>query len=186
MSRTEKNGIKLSREDELIFQPYLMIELLFNLYEHKFLDSDYFKEMEYNEDTRYLVKKVGIDNQGLIMLTLYALLVIPKEILEKKDYNPDFEKINKKISYYFKTKKHYPSDSLNINYIRHLRNALSHGRISFIDNSHIEFRDQKVADKKVVNEFKSKIKLKDVRLLIDDLQQGIIGEYLEHLKKTKS
>ena len=184
MSRTEKNGIKLSPEDELIFQPYLMIELLFNLHKQKFLCSDYFKEMEYNEDTRYLLKKVGIDNQGLIMLTLYALLVIPKEILEKKDYDPDFEKINKKISNHFDTKTNYPSDSLNINYIRHLRNALSHGRISFIRNSHIEFRDQKVADKKVVNEFKSEIKLKDVGLLIDDLRQGIIGEYLEHLKKS--
>ena len=185
MSRTEKNGIKLSREDELIFQPYLMIELLFNLYKHKFLDSDYFKEMEYNEDTRYLLKKVGIDNQGLIMLTLYALLVIPKEILEKKVYNPDFEKINKNMSAYCQnTKTNYPSDRPNTNYIRHLRNALSHGRILFIDNSHIEFRDQKVADKKVVNEFKSEIILKDVRLLIDDLQQGIIEEYLEHLKKT--
>lgn len=184
MSRTEKNGIKLSPEDELIFQPYLMIELLFNLHKHIFLGSDYFKEMEYNKDTRYLLKKVGIDNQGLIILALYALLVIPKEILEKKDYDPDFEKINKNMSAYCQNREtDYDSDSPNTNYIRHLRNALSHGRISFVNGNFI-FKDQKVADKKVVNEFKSEIKLKDVRLLIDDLQQGIIGEYLEHLKKT--
>ena len=186
MSNKKGDPIRIGPEDNLIFQPYLIIELLFNLKKHHFIGSDYFKKMKYNEDTRYLLKEAGIYNQGLIMLTLYALLVIPKEILEKKDYDPDFEKINKKISNHFDTKTNYPSDSLNINYIRHLRNALSHGRISFIRNSHIEFRDQKVADKKVVNEFKSEINIKDVGLLINNLQQGIIGKYLEHLKNPKS
>ena len=187
MSNKKGDPIRIGPEDNLIFQPYLIIELLFNLHKQKFLCSDYFKEMEYNEDTRYLLKKVGIDNQGLIMLTLYAFLVIPKEILEKKDYDPDFEKINKEISDYFQnTETNYGSDRPNTNYTHHLRNALSHGRISFIGNSHIEFRDQKVADKKVVNEFKSEINIKDVGLLINNLQQGIIGKYLEHLKNPKS
>jgi len=185
MSRTEKNGIKLSPEDNLIFQPYLIIELLFNLKKHNFIGSDYFKKMKYNEDTRDLLKKAGIDNQGLIMLSLYALFVIPKEILEKKDYDPDFEKINKEISDYFQnTETNYGSDRPNTNYTHHLRNALSHGRISFIGNSHIEFKDQKVNKKKVVNEFKSEINIKNVGDLINDLQKLIIGEYLEHLKKS--
>ena len=52
--------------------------------------------MNYNNDTRDLLKRTDIDNQGLIMLSLYALLVIPKEIL-KKTYVPDFEEINKKM-----------------------------------------------------------------------------------------
>ena len=187
MSNKKGDPIRIGPEDNLIFQPYLIIELLFNLKKHHFIGSDYFKKMKYNEDTRYLLKEAGIYNQGLIMLTLYALLVIPKEILEKKDYDPDFEKINKKISNYFQnTETNYRSDSPNTNYTHHLRNALSHGRISFIGNSHIEFRDQKVADKKVVNEFKSEINIKDVGLLINNLQQGIIGEYLEHLKNPKS
>ena len=84
MSNKKGDPIRIGPEDNLIFQPYLIIELLFNLHKQKFLCSDYFKEMEYNEDTRYLLKKVGIDNQGLIMLSLYALLVIPKEILKKR------------------------------------------------------------------------------------------------------
>ena len=182
MSNKKGDPIRIGPEDNLIFQPYLIIELLFNLKKHNFIGSDYFKKMKYNEDTRDLLKKAGIDNQGLIMLSLYALLVIPKEILEKKDYDPDFEKINKKISDYFQnTETNYGSDSPNTNYTRHLRNALSHGRISFIGNSHIEFRDQKV-----VNEFKSEINIRDVGLLINNLQQGIIGKYLEHLKNPKS
>ena len=94
MSNKKGDPIRIGPEDNLIFQPYLIIELLFNLKKHNFIGSDYFKKMKYNEDTRDLLKKAGIDNQGLIMLSLYALLVIPKEIL-KKTYVPDFEKINK-------------------------------------------------------------------------------------------
>jgi hypothetical protein len=185
MSKKRVDYIPIGPEENLIFQPYLIIELLFNLKKHNFIGSDYFKKMKYNEDTRDLLKKAGIDNQGLIMLSLYALLVIPKEILEKKDYDPDFEKINKKISDYFQnTETNYGSDTPNTNYTRHLRNALSHGRISFIGNSHIEFKDEKVDKKKVINEFKSEINLKNVGNLIDDLQKLIIGGYLEYLKKN--
>ena len=181
MSKTEQNGINLSPEDNLIFQPYLIIELLFNLHKCDFIGSDYFKEMKYDKYTRNLLEVAGIGNQGLIMLTLYALLVIPKEVLEKKDYNPDFKEINKNMSHFCQnTETNYGSDNPNTDYTYHLRNALSHGRISFIGNSHIEFRDQKVDGKKVVNEFKSKI---NVEKLINILQQEIIGEYLKYLKK---
>ena len=187
MSKKRGDSIPISTKDNLIIQPYLIIELLFNLQKHNFIGSYYFEDMEYDKYTHYLLKETGIYNQGLIMLSLYVLLVIPKEILEKKDYDPDSEKINKKISDYFQnTETNYKYKSQNIDYTKHVRNAVSHGRISFIGNSHIEFKDQRVANKKVVNEFKSEINIKYAGQFIGDLQQLIIGEYLEHLKKPKS
>ena len=90
MSKKRVDYIPIGPEENLIIQPYLIIELLFNLKKHYFISSDYFSKMNYNNDTRDLLKRTDIDNQGLIMLSLYALLVIPKEIL-KKTYVPDFE-----------------------------------------------------------------------------------------------
>ncbi len=181
MSKKRGNSIPIGPEENLIIQPYLIIELLFNLKKHYFISSDYFSKMNYNNDTRDLLKRTDIDNQGLIMLSLYALLVIPKEIL-KKTYVPDFEEINKKMSRYCQnTETNYKYKSQNIDYTFHLRNAVSHGRISFIGDSHIEFRDQKESNKIVVNEFKSEIKLKDVEKLIKDLET-IIHQYIKNLK----
>jgi hypothetical protein len=184
MSKKRGDSIPIGPEENLIIQPYLIIELLFNLKKHHFISSDYFSKMNYNNDTRDLLKRTDIGNQGLIMLSLYAMLVIPKEIL-KKTYVPDFEEINKKMSRYCQnTETNYKYKSQNIDFTFHLRNAVSHGRISFIGDSHIEFKDQRVADKKVVNEFKSEIKLKDVIELINDLET-IIHQYIYYLIEPK-
>jgi hypothetical protein len=179
MSNKKGDPIPIGPEDNLIFQPYLIIELLFNLHNCNFIGSDYFKEMEYNEDTRYLLKEAGIYNQGLIMLSLYALLVIPKEIL-KKTYVPDFEKINKKMSRYCQnTETNYKNKNIDFTY--HLRNAVSHGRISFV-NDNLIFKDQ---NKSGSRKFKSEINLIDLGELINDLET-IIHQYIYYLIEPKS
>ena len=182
ISKKRGDSIPIGPEDNLIIQPYLIIELLFNLKRHYFISSDYFSKMNYNNDTRDLLKRTDIDNQGLIMLSLYAMLVIPKEIL-KKTYVPDFEKINKKMSRYCQnTETNYKYKSQNIDFTYHLRNAVSHGRISFIGNSHIEFKDQ---NKSGSRKFKSEINLIDLGELINDLET-IIHQYIYYLIKPKS
>jgi|AntRauTorckE5430_2_1112549.scaffolds.fasta_scaffold02652_3 hypothetical protein len=142
MSKTEKNDINLDQDGNLIFQSYFIIELLIKLKDNNFVNSDYFNKMDYNPFSKELLKKVDIDNQGMLMLTLYALLVIPKEILQTS-YVPDFEQINIQLSSYcHNTETNYSSDSENIDYIRHLRNAVAHGRMSFVNNSHLIFEDE--------------------------------------------
>ena len=176
MSKKRGDSIPISPKDNLIIQPYLIIELLFNLKRHYFISSDYFSKMNYNNDTRDLLKRTDIGNQGLIMLSLYAMLVIPKEIL-KKTYVPDFEKINTKMSRYCQnTETNYKNKNIDFTY--HLRNAVSHVRISFIGNSHIEFKDQ---NKSGSRKFKSEINLIDVKELINDLET-IIHQYIKNLK----
>jgi hypothetical protein len=175
MSKKRGDSIPIGPEENLIIQPYLIIELLFNLKKHHFISSDYFSKMHYNEDTRSLLKRSDIDNQGLIMLTLYAMLVIPKEIL-KKTYVPDFEKINKKMSRYCQnTETNYKNKNIDFTY--HLRNAVSHGRISFV-NGNLIFKDQ---NKSGSRKFKSEINLIDVKELINDLET-IIHQYIKNLK----
>ena len=179
MSKKRGDSIPIGPEENLIIQPYLIIELLFNLKKHHFISSDYFSKMHYNEDTRSLLKQTGIYNQGTLMLLLYAMLVIPKEIL-KKTYVPDFEKINKKMSRYCQnTETNYKNKNIDFTY--HLRNAVSHGRISFIGNSHIEFKDQ---NKSGSRKFKSEINLIDLGELINDLET-IIHQYIYYLIEPK-
>jgi hypothetical protein len=180
MSKTDRNGISLDQDGNLIFQSYLIIELLIKLRENNFISSDYFSNMNYNPFSKELLKKVDIDNQGMLMLTLYALLVIPKEILQTS-YVPDFEQINIQLSRYCQnTETNYSSDSENVDYIRHLRNAVAHGRISFVNNSHLIFEDE-------VNKykFKSEIPLARVSKLINELQE-IHRKYLEYLKANNT
>jgi hypothetical protein len=113
------------------------------------------------------------------MLTLYAMLVIPKEIL-KKTYVPDFEKINKKMSRYCQnTETNYKNKNIDFTY--HLRNAVSHGRISLV-NDNLIFKDQ---NKSGSRKFKSEINLKDVIKLINDLET-IIHQYIYYLIEPKS
>jgi hypothetical protein len=175
MSKKRGDSIPIGPEENLIIQPYLIIELLFNLKKHHFISSDYFSKMHYNEDTRSLLKQTGIYNQGTLMLLLYAMLVIPKEIL-KKTYVPDFEKINTKMSRYCQnTETNYKNKNIDFTY--HLRNAVSHGRISFV-NGNLIFKDQ---NKSGSRKFKSEINLIDVKELINDLET-IIHQYIKNLK----
>ena len=175
MSKKRGDSIPIGPEENLIIQPYLIIELLFNLKKHHFISSDYFSKMHYNEDTRSLLKQTGIYNQGTLMLLFYAMLVIPKEIL-KKTYVPDFEKINTKMSRYCQnTETNYKNKNIDFTY--HLRNAVSHGRISFV-NGNLIFKDQ---NKSGSRKFKSEINLIDVKELINDLET-IIHQYIKNLK----
>ena len=178
MSKKRGDSIPISPKDNLIIQPYLIIELLFNLKRHYFISSDYFSKMNYNNDTRDLLKRTDIGNQGLIMLSLYAMLVIPKEIL-KKTYVPDFEKINTKMSRYCQnTETNYKNKNIDFTY--HLRNAVSHGRISFV-NGNLIFKDQ---NKSGSRKFKSEINLIDLGELINDLET-IIHQYIYYLIEPK-
>ena len=68
---------------------------------------------------------------------------------------------------------------LTLEFFNHIK-EINKGKEKYLP----EFKDQKVNKKKVVNEFKSEINLKNVGDLINDLQKLIIGGYLEYLKKN--
>ena len=74
---TEK--LILKQEDDLLIQSYMTFSLLVELHNHGFVESDYFKEMNFGAPwIKENLLKVGVDNQGFAMIALYSLLVLPK------------------------------------------------------------------------------------------------------------
>ncbi|MBW8332669.1 MAG: hypothetical protein K0M40_11660 [Prolixibacteraceae bacterium] len=168
MSTTNSpNGIELDQEGNLVFQSYFIIDLLLNLRRNDFINSDYFDKMAYEFPLiKDQLKKTNIDNQGMVLITLYAMLVIPKEIMQN-NFLAEFEAINLKLrSYCQNTQTTYKSDSSRIDFIKHLRNAVAHGRISFEPNQYLKFEDQ------LNNQtFVSELPLAKISELINDLRE---------------
>jgi hypothetical protein len=168
MSTTNSpNRIELDQEGNLIFQSYFIIDLLLNLRRNDFINSDYFDKMVFEFPLiKDQLKITNIDNQVMVLITLYAMLVIPKEIMQN-NFIVEFEVINLKLSSYCKnTQTTYKSDSSRTDYVKHLRNAISHGRISFEPNQYLKFEDQ------LNNQtFASELPLAKIPEFINDLRE---------------
>ncbi len=89
--------------------------------------------------------------QGAILIFLYSLLVVPKELAKrdnknnpkfKNNYEAEYEKLNPIIDVLAKKKySNYNSDLNGTNYIQHMRNAIAHGNVEFKANKYITFKD---------------------------------------------
>ena len=72
----------LSQEDNLVIQSYLTIALLAELHNNNLLESPFFGKMTFGAPwVKKLLREVGIDNQGCAIIALYAMLVLPREIV---------------------------------------------------------------------------------------------------------
>jgi hypothetical protein len=174
------NGIELNQEGNLIFQSYFIVDLLLNLRRNDFINSDYFDKMVYEFPLiKEQLKKTNIDNQGFILITLYTMLIIPREIIQD-NFTAEFEAINLKLtSYCQNTQTTYNSDSTRIDYVRHLRNAVAHGRISFEPNQYLKYEDQ------LNNQtFVSELPLNKIQEMICDLLE-IHKKYISNNNATQ-
>lgn len=125
----------LTREESLVLQSGLTSVLLRDLDRHndEFVDSNFFQEMssDFPGVKEYYIKgATGVGNQGTMMMQLYALLVIPKELISAQfqtEYN-DIDAYISKIA--INITDTYP---LKNQFTRHLRNAVSHARAEFDD-----------------------------------------------------
>lgn len=81
----------------------------------------------------------GIGNQGTMLMELYALLVIPKELIGNQ-YQQDYALIDLFISNLARNMiDTYPAKN---QYIRHFRNSVSHARVEFDDTGkNVTFND---------------------------------------------
>ena len=74
-----------SKEDDLLIQTYLTTEFLFELSNLKFLESPYYKNANFvDKSVHQFLPTIGIGNRGALLMTLYSLLIVPKELIEKK------------------------------------------------------------------------------------------------------
>jgi hypothetical protein len=126
--------ITLTQEQDIMFQSYFTACLLVELYNNKFLESDYFQNMTFGApQTKDALRSIGMDNRGCAMIMLYAMLVIPREVENvKQAYSSKYDEIQTFLTMYTKnTETNYKSDKPLIQYLRHIRNAVSHAHVEF-------------------------------------------------------
>ena len=174
--------MEYTKEENLLIQSYMNVSFITELTNLGFLKSDWYLNANFQD--KYVHKhfpSIGIDNQGMILFFLYSLLVLPKELIQQK-FPAEFEAVNtivdKEKSFAQST---YNSDSNGIDYVRHIRNAVSHARVSFNSSQEVEFED-----KYNNNECTIRIPLKDFGKVLSTLQV-IYVKYIEQLQiKQKS
>jgi hypothetical protein len=72
----------ISQKDNLLLQSYYSVSFLVELVNNNFLGTKCFDEMKFGASwIKEGIKEIGIDNQGSLMMSLYAMLVIPRELI---------------------------------------------------------------------------------------------------------
>lgn len=153
----------LTNEDNLILQSLLTVEFLEALSDIGFLGTDLYKSLVYSKRVRTEFSEIGIGNQGSLLMFLYALLVIPKELVSN-EFTDQYEIIN---SWLKDEAASIHSSYTNINELRHIRNAVAHARVEFIPNDCVIFKDE---HPKTGATFELKLSLKKVGILINKLK----------------
>lgn len=135
--------MKYSNNDNLLIQSYFTTALLTELKNANFLDSDHYKNMQFQDKfVQGSLPEVGIDNQGTLLMVLYTLLVVPRQILEK-NFPADFNSLNAEIERLANsTKSNYKNDAQSVDHVRHLRNSVAHARANFKQDGTVTFHDE--------------------------------------------
>lgn len=132
-----------SNNDNLLIQSYFIVALLTELKNIGFLDSNYYKNAQFEDRfVQESLPRVGIDNQGALLMMLYALLVVPRQLLEES-FPAEFNSLNQIIvNLSTSATSNYKKDAQDIDHVRHLRNAVAHARVSFTSDGTVIFRDE--------------------------------------------
>lgn len=171
--------MNLSQDENIILQSYLAVSLLAELTNNRFLESDCFSKMNFgNPSLKPLLCQVGVDNQGCLLMVLYAMLCIPKETIFSM-YKGEFDKINTEIAKYaISTHTTYGRDANGkIDYVRHIGNAVAHVKVKFVGTS-IQFADE---DRKSHERFVTQIPLSKVGAILMELQK-LTYKYVDDIK----
>lgn len=134
-----------SQKEELILQSTLNAVFLFSICNAKtdLLSSNFFKNLDFiapKVKDVFSSQIIQVDNQGMLLICLYSLVVLPKELLDDKIYPID------DIDKWINDNGTIIENSYHDNeHLRHIRNAISHGRIEIIkenDKTLCKFNDQ--------------------------------------------
>ncbi len=168
-------------KDNLLIYTYFTTEFLMELHALDFLNSEYYQTAKFQNKFLHenFSKWGGIENPGMFMMALYAMLVLPKQLIE--DTLPaEFAKINPLIdeikSNAFSS---YKKDKEKIDYIRHIRNAVAHANADFSNGDSVIFKDK---DPHTKSECEIEIPLADIGKLISGLQ----SLFLRYVDKVKT
>ncbi len=181
----------ISNETNIVLQSVLSVLLLGKLNENdSLLKSDYFKTLDFGDKTtKPQIEQIHVGNQGMLLMWLYALLVVPKELLGKRtEIVKEFVELNKTIDGIDSIKNScntdYSSDIPLTDYIRHIRNAVSHVSVEYNQRG-VVFRDKNYNKRKKKHEkFEVTIPHDKIMEIINKLTP-IAKTYLDLLHKEQ-
>lgn len=182
--------MQVSDKNQLIIQSYFMTSFIYALNNNNFLDSDFYKNLEFGDPfVHENLPKIGLGNLGTMLFTLYSMLVLPRELF-KKDYKVELESLDPFISNLTSYEEtDYRTDLQNIKYIKHIRNAVAHGRVTINTEGEAVFYDKNVYLKKGKDQQIEKcviiIPLDKLDLLIVKLQEKFLN-YIVRLQNNHS
>lgn len=180
--------MRLTENESIFCQALAMTSLIGELNNQNFLDSDFYKKLQFtgnNDNFKEILSKSGIGNPATMQMFLYILLVLPREIFKDFD-NKYLNKFETRIndlcidlvedntsSTYFNE-----NNVSSINYYRHIRNAVSHGKCFYEKINkmcYVTFKDEK--SKNSSEKCKIIFKTSNVGYVLEELQRQIM-EYL--------
>lgn len=170
----------ISQADNLLLQSYYSVLFLVELRNNKLLESQYFKDMEFGVPwVKKAIESIGIDNQGSLLMSLYAMLVIPKELIFEK-YPEKVNNIQRFLRSNCIIKRNdYNSDKDDIDCLRHIRNAVSHAKVEFDPQETVTFTDTNFRSKKT-------IVLELPLRLVDSLLLNLQELHLMHIRANQN
>jgi hypothetical protein len=170
----------ITQADNLLLQSYYSVSLLVELKNNEFLESRYFDEMSFRAPwIKEGLQTIGIDNQGSLLMSLYAMLVIPKELIFDKYCHQvsnvqTFLKATSNV-----TKNDYQTPKDAIDFLRHIRNSVSHASVEFDPGNTVTFIDKNPKSKKMIH---IQIPLNSVGELLAKLQEI----HLQYIRDNQS
>lgn len=183
--------IKITPRESMFLQCLAMTSLLAELSNSEFLKSNYFKkELSFeNEIHKQILIESGIGNPATMQMMLYSLLVIPKEILSREEYEKlenYAEKVNTQVCELIEdqeTSSSYDEEDQkeNINYFNHIRNAISHSRCKYESingKNYVTFTDKNRSG----SECNIKIECVKVGLILMKLQDLLMQYFKDNYK----
>ena len=176
---------KITHEESILLQSLATTSFLVELSNNEFLNSTYFEELQFeNSGCKQILKQSGLGNPATMQMMLYALLTIPKEVLSRSSYEileSYIERINPLVYSLIEeeTSSSYngEEEKKNINYFRHIRNAIAHSKCDYDSNNnknYVTFIDNNSDNSKQCS---IKIECYKVGFILMELQKLIMEYY---------
>lgn len=149
--------MEITENESMFLQGLAITSLPAELSNNSFLESEYYKKLNFSNDTfKEILNLSGIGNPATMQMFLYILIVLPKEIL--KDFDNTFEnkckvEVNNLcidlVEDTTNTTYSGENDISSIDYYHHIRNAVSHATCYYkqINGiSYVTFKDTHIKD----------------------------------------
>lgn len=170
----------------LLGQTFATLGLMQQLDQIDFLHSRSFQALPFTglgtdgETLKKILLESGIGNPAIMLMFLYALLVMPKELFSDNSAND--EQLRYETNIYLSEcaeiiESTYLSDSDQLDYYRHLRNSVTHAKFIFqqcAGGNYVIFCDEKREER-----CSFKVTTQDMGILLSKLQYKLIELYDE-------